>query len=190
LIRIRVRLYQTIPCLFEQNHQSNKNFFEDYFLESIQDRSGQIRSVILKLFSSNSFAKDLLQVIRYIHRRYPKIQIPKRQQPNLSQITTTTTQLFLQRENSKSDIHQIFSLFDPDLRAKAITPKESSFKVYTGQTPQISTPPIQQMPILNVKPPPPPTFKRLGAKITMLAALSRSTSTGKRRGSIQITDSK
>lgn len=75
---------------------------------------------------------------------------------------TTITKLAHERETSKSNIHHIFSLFDPDLRPKAIYETERRTKAMSSKS--FATGENGKTPI---------TFKRLGAKLTVLAALSR-----------------
>jgi len=63
-----------------------------------------------------------------------------------------TTNFVLQRENSKTDIHNIFNLFDPNLKPKAILPQGST------------TQPVLKRPV---------PLKRAATKLTIVNALSR-----------------
>jgi hypothetical protein len=128
-----------------------------------------MRSLILKIFEIEDLSTDLTRLIQYINRRYPRINTAKKQETSRVMATTTTTKLVLQRENSKTNLHTIFNLFDPDLRPKAIQPK-----------PLITT--------SNVKTP--ITFRRLGTKLTVLAAISRPQTSNNRNRSITTTDNK
>jgi hypothetical protein len=154
--RLRIQLHQTVPLQPETpshtvQNQPYKNFFENILPQAVHDLSGTIRSSILTVFNTERLSSDLTRLINYINRRYPRIKTPRKQECSRD---ITTAKLLFQRENSKTDVHYIFSLFDPDLRPKAEQPK-----ILITQPPPTVKPPI--------------TFKRLGAKLTVLAALSR-----------------
>ena len=70
----------------------------------------------------------------------------------------------LHRENSKTDIHQILSLFDPALRPKIIPIKSNPIRPTLTVTTTTTTPASTRNSI---------SFKRLGARITTIAAFSR-----------------
>jgi hypothetical protein len=171
--RLHIQLYQTLPQRSKTahhtiHHHPYKNFFENVFPQAVQDQSGAMRSSILKIFEIEDLSTDLTRLIQYINRRYPRINTAKRQETSRV-MTATTTKLALQRENSKTNVHTIFNLFDPDPRPKAVLPK-----------PIITT--------SNVKTP--ITFRRLGTKLTVLAAISRPQTSNKRSRSITTTDNK
>jgi hypothetical protein len=153
--RLRLQLHQTLPPRPEtpyhsiQNHPY-KNFFENVFPQAVQDQSGTIRSSILQMFHTEYLSSDLTCVVNYINQRYPRIQTPRKQEKSRH----ITTNLGLQRENSKTEIHQLLNLFDPNLRPKAEQPK-----IVLTQPAPIPKPPV--------------TFKRISAKLTVIAALSR-----------------
>lgn len=170
--RLRIQLYQTLPPRPETSHHTiqnhpYKNFFENIFPQAVQDHSGTIRLTILKIFYIEYLSSDLIRLIHYINHRYPRINTPKKQEYSRD----ITTKFVLQRENSKTNLHNIFNLFDPDLRSKAVQPKPK---------PPLST--------SNTKTP--ITFKRLGTKLTVLAAISRPQTSNKSRGSIETIDTK
>jgi hypothetical protein len=176
--RLRIQLHQTLPPRSESPHHTihqhpYKNFFETVLPEAVQDRTGSIRSSILQIFDNEYLLKDSKGVIHYINRRYPRINTAKKQ--DNSHAITTTTKFVFQRENSKTNVHQIFNLFDPDLRPKAVPPKPII----------VQTSPLKTA---NVKAP--TTFKRLGTKLTVLAALSRPQTGNKPVGSLVTTYAK
>jgi hypothetical protein len=182
-IHLHIQLYQSLPPQSEIpnhpiRHHPYKNFFENVLPQAVQDHSGSIRSSILKIFHVEYLSSDLIRLIHYINRRYPRINTP-RKQGNSRPVTTTTTNFVFQRENSKTDLHNIFNLFDPDLRPKATPPLKSSIIIPTVKTPIII--PTVKTPI---------TFKRLGAKLTVLAALSRPQTVLKSGGSVATTNTK
>ena len=144
------------------------NFFETVLPQAVQDRSGSIRSSILQSLDTEYLSNDLVGLVHYIKQRYPKIDTA-RKQGNAQTITKSA----LQREISKTNVHEIFNLFDPTLRPKAIPPKP----VVVPQTAPAKA--------ANVKGP--TSFKRLGTKLTVLAALSRSQVPNKSTGSLTIT---
>jgi hypothetical protein len=109
--RLISQLYQTLPS--RQKTYTNKNFFEIFFLRSIEDQSGLFRSLIIQLF----YLEYLTNLLNYLTQRYPRIQTAKRVKSN------STTNFIIPQENSKIDIHYIFNLFDPELKSKAIPPE-------------------------------------------------------------------
>ena len=141
----------------------HKNFFENILPQIVQDRSESSRSVILQMFDTNHLLTDFTHLIQYINQRYPHITALKNLE-NLQSVTTTTTQYAFQCENSKINVHNIFNLFDPDLRPKAI-----QTKVLTS----------------NVKAP--IIFKRLAPKLTALSTLSRAQTNNKIIDSLKTT---
>ncbi|CAF0734478.1 unnamed protein product [Adineta steineri] len=145
-IRLRIQLYQTLPLRSETQNYSYKNFFENILPQAINDCSGSIRSSILTMFDLDNLSTDLKHLINYINQRYPQINTSRKQ--NHSQ---HTTKFVCQYEDSKTNVHNIFNLFDPKLRPKAMPPKEL--------TTQSNKTPI--------------TFKRLGNKLALVATLSR-----------------
>ncbi|CAF1217033.1 unnamed protein product [Rotaria sp. Silwood1] len=155
--RFHIQLHKTLPPRSESPHQtvqhhSYMNFFENVFPQAVQDRSGSIRSLILKMLDKKHLSSDLTRLIQYINQRYPRIN-PLRKSATFR--NPTTTKISFQCENSKTNVHNIFNLFDPDLRPKAGIPKLITAEhLQHGKTPN--------------------TFKRLGTKLTVLAALSRS----------------
>jgi hypothetical protein len=174
--RLRVQIHQTLPPRSETPYhtvhpQLFKNFFETVLPQAAQDQSGSIRSSILQTLDIEYLSNDLVGLVHYINQRYPRINTARKQ--GNTQATTKST---LQRENSKTDVHEIFNLFDPGLRPKAIPPKPV--------IPQTVVP----LKAANVKGP--TTFKRLGTKLTVLAALSRSQVPNKSVGSLTITYTK
>ncbi|CAF0804907.1 unnamed protein product [Rotaria sordida] len=154
--RLCIQLHKTLPpqsnspCQTIQHHPY-MNFFENIFPRAVRDRSGSIRSSILKMLDKKSLSSDLTCLIQYINQRYPRINT-LRKSDNYRNITKT--KLPFQCENSKTNVHNIFNLFDPDLR-----PKARISKIITTEHSQHVKTPI--------------TFKRLGTKLTVLAALSR-----------------
>jgi hypothetical protein len=172
--RLRIQLYQTLPPRPKTSHHtiqnhSYKNFFENIFPQAVQDHSGTIRSSILNIFYIEYLSSDLIRLIHYINHRYPRINTLKRQE--YYRDITTTSKFVLQRENSKTDLHNIFNLFDPDLRSKAV-------------------PPPKPKPLLLPNAKTPITFKRLGTKLSVLAALSRPQISNRSRSSVATTDTK
>ena len=151
--RLRLQLHQTLPPRPEtpyhsiQNHPY-KNFFENVFPQAVHDQSGTIRSSILQLFTSEYFSKDLTCLVDYINRRYPRIQTPRKQE-------RSNKKFVFQRENSKTEVHHILNLFDPKPR------------------PTVDHPPKTLPTQITQVPKTPMTFKHLGTKLTVLAALSR-----------------
>jgi hypothetical protein len=109
-----------------------------------------MRSSILATSNIDSLLSDLTNLIHYINRRYPKINTQKIQ--DHSRDAVITTNFVLQRENSKTDIHNIFNLFDPNVKPKAMLPQASTTK------------PVRQRPI---------PLKRVATKLTIVSALSR-----------------
>jgi hypothetical protein len=175
--RLRVQIHQTLPPRSETPYHTihqhpYKNFFETILPQAVQDQSGSIRSSILQVFDIEYLSNDLIGLIHYINRRYPRINTA-RKQSNAHAITTK--KFVFQRENSKTNVHQLFNLFDPDLRPKAIPPKP-----VIPQTARLKT--------TNAKVP--STFKRLGTKLTVLAALSRSPASNKSVDSLTTTSAK
>ncbi len=149
---LRMQLYQTIPSRHATvRHYTYKNFFETILPRTVQDHSELLSSLIIELVNFEDLSSNLKHLLSYLNQRYPGIKIPQRQ--NNSQDKTITTSLIFQRENSKTSIHNILNLFDPNVRPKVIPPSPSSI-------------PTVKKPI---------TFKRLGTKITTLAAFSRMT---------------
>jgi hypothetical protein len=111
--RLIYQLYQTLPS--QRKTSTNKNFFELFFLRSIEDQTGLLRSLIIELFEFDY----LTNLLNYLNQRYPQIQTSRR-----SIDLPTTTKFIIQRENSKIDLHNILNLFDPQLKPKAISPPE------------------------------------------------------------------
>lgn len=142
---LRVQLHQTIPAQQETvRHHTYKNFFEIVLSHAVQDYSESLHSLIIELFNFKYLSSNLTHFVNYLNQRYPEIKTP--QQLKDSQ---HNTKLIFQRENSKTYVHNILNLFDPNVRPTVIPPKPSP-----TTTKRI-------------------TFKQLGAKITTLAAFSR-----------------
>lgn len=136
-----------------------------------------IRSSILKMLDRKNVSADLTNLIQYINQRYPRL-INYRKADNSSSSTvstitkpkttttptkttiaaTLTTKILSRSESSKTNVHNIFNLFDPDLR-----PKAKITKVLATEQPQ----PI----VSNIKAP--TAFKRLGTKVAVVTAVSR-----------------
>ena len=174
--RLYIQLYQTLPPRAESSQHTiyqhpYRNFFENYFPRAVQDRTGLMRSLIVQIFDSEHSTIDLTSLTHYINRRYPRISTPRRREHSHEK-ETTTTKFILQRENSKDSVHLILNQFDPALRPKAILPQ-----VITVQSKGA-----------NVKAP--TTFKRLGTKLTVLAALSRPPIAGRVGSALTTTDAK
>lgn len=166
-----IQLYKTLPLRSGTSSHTisqhpHRNFFEHFFSHAVQDRTGLMRSLVVQIFESEHLSMDLANLIQYVNRRYPRITTPRRYERSQERKTTTTTKVCFQRENSKDNLHGIFNQFDPDLRPKAMLPK-----VITVQPKGV-----------NIKAP--TTFKRLGTKLTVLAALSRPPITSRGNGSI------
>ena len=153
--RILVQLHQSLPI----QREASKNFFEVLLSQAVEDQSGFIRSLIVQTIGEDFSSPAFTDVIAYLNRRYPRINTARRKENS----TRTTP---IQRENSIVDIHQIFSLFDPDLRPKMVPPKPPPPK------PLPTLPPVNKQPI---------TFKRLGARISTIAAFSRVNNFEKKR---------
>ncbi|CAF2945453.1 unnamed protein product [Rotaria sp. Silwood2] len=168
--RLHIQLHKTLPPRSESPHQtihhhSYMNFFENIFPQAVQDRSGLTRSSILKMLDKKNLSSDLTCLIQYINQRYPRINTLRK---SSSSRNITTTKLVSQCENSKTNVHSIFNLFDPHLR-----PKARISKIITTEHGKA-----------------PNTFKRLGTKLTVLAALSRSQTGNKTTDSINTTATK
>ena len=148
------------------------NFFEHMFPQAVHDRSGLIRLTILKTIDKKYSSSDLTHLIQYVNQRYPHISTLRNLDTTQRKVTSKlTAKIVSHSENSKTNVHNIFNLFDPDLRPKAMIPK-----VLT----------IEHSQLLTTNPKAPNTFKRLGTKLTVLAALSRSQTTNKTFDSIPI----
>ena len=117
----------------------------------MDDRSGIVRMPVMKMVNDEHWHSAFKSLLDYLHRRYPRIRTSRTRQ-----VSATP----LQWENSKANIHQILSLFDPDLRPK-INPLKSNTQTLTAAKTPI-------------------TFKRLGARITTIAAFSRANGEKKR----------
>lgn len=153
--KIKRLFYQTLPG--RDKTYGYKNFFELFFLRSIEDQTNFFRSSLIGFYHSN----HLPHLLRYLNQRYPLIKTPR--QTRESSVLPTTT-FFIQRENSNLNVHQILTLFDPTLKPKA-------------------SPPPKKLPPTSKSG---STFKRLGAKITTISAFSK-TQTGKKRPSLTST---
>lgn len=135
------RFYQTIPT----NEQTYRymNFFEHFFLRTIQDQTNFYRSLINRIFHFES----LINLQNYLFKRYPNISFikPNRLPIKINNETTTS---------SKVHIHEILNLFDPNLKPKAVP-----------------LPPINQPPFIPRKKPS-LTLKKLSTRITSISAFS------------------
>ena len=178
--RLYIQLYKTLPLRSETSQHTisqhpHRNFFEIFFSRAVQDRTGLMRSLILQIFDSEHLSMDLANLTHYVNRRYPRITTPRRQdrshERKTKAMTTTTTKFILQRENSKDSVHLILNQFDPALRPKAMLPK------------------VVTVPAKGVNVKAPTTFRRVGTKLTVLAALSRPPITSRGTGSITATGS-
>lgn len=159
--RLYIQLYKTLPLRSETSQHiisqhPHRNFFQNFFSRAVQDRTGLMRSLILRFFDSEHLSMDLANLTHYVNRRYPRITTPRRQDRSHERKTkATTTKFILQRENSKDNVHLILNRFDPDLRPKAMLPK------------------VVALPAKGTNVKAPTTFRRMGTKLTVLAALSR-----------------
>ena len=136
------QFYQTIPA--DEKTYRYKNFFEHFFLQTIQDQTNSYRSLINRTFQSES----LTNLRIYLVKRYPKISLTK--STNRLPIGINTQN----NTNSKVYVHEILNLFDPNLKPKAFV------------LPSITKPLIiqQKKPSL--------TLKKLSTKITTVSAFS------------------
>ncbi|CAF1500272.1 unnamed protein product [Rotaria sp. Silwood1] len=157
--RLHVRHHQTIHSrqeisfqINQPNNNNKKNFFETILPQAIEHDLNLLRSSIMKMYDFEYFYSSLRHLLSYLKERYPRIKTLQLLE-NAHDITITL-KLALQQENSKTNVHRILNLFDPNLRPKVIPLKSSSQKV-------LST---TRMPM---------TFKRLGTKITTLTSFSR-----------------
>ncbi|CAF3167435.1 unnamed protein product [Rotaria socialis] len=176
LTRLNIQLYKTLPCRSEtlcqtiQIHHS-VNFFKDIFPQAVHDRSGLIRLTILKMIDKKYSSSNLTHLVQYVNQRYPHISTLRNLDNSQRKPTPKlVTKIVSQCENSKTNVHNIFNLFDPDLRPKAMMPK-------------VLTTAHSQLLATNARAP--NTFKRLGTKLTVIAALSRSQTTNKAFDSIK-----
>ena len=153
--RLLVQLHQSLPA----RREASKNFFETFFPQSVADHSGLLRSLIVQTIGEDSSSPHFNPLIVYLNRRYPRIKTARRKE-----VSTSMTPI--QREDSKVNVHQILSLFDPDLRPKMRPPQPPPSK------------PLQNLLAANRQP---ITFKRLGTRITTIAAFSRANNLEKKR---------
>lgn len=141
----------------------------------MKDRSGMIRSAIMRMINDEHWFSSLKSLFDYLHRRYPRISIDQ---------TTFTSATPLQRENSKTNIHQILSLFDPALRPKILpiksNPTRSSQLFTSGKISSSSSAAAGAAGTSLSSTKPPLTFKRLGARLSTIAAFSRANGEKKR----------
>ncbi|UJR38503.1 hypothetical protein I4U23_031170 [Adineta vaga] len=117
-IRLRLQIHQIFPSRSETSSYSYKNFFENLFPQSVHDHSGSIRKSILAIFHTNDSSSNLSYFIHHLNQRYPTVKIQEKLQ------NIKTKQYGSEYENSKTNLHTIFKLFDPDLRPKAISSKD------------------------------------------------------------------
>ena len=157
--------YQTLPS--RDRNYAHKNFFELFFVRTIEDQTNFYRSSLITFFHSDQLAP----LLRYLNQRYPRIKTCRqiKEPPPLSMANTSTTStFFLQRENSNLNVHQLLTLFDPTLKPKA-------------------SPPPKKVPISSKTS---STFKKLGTKITTISAFSKTQQVGKKRPSLTSTSVK
>jgi hypothetical protein len=159
LKRLRSKLYRTIPSRRSQTiqYQIYENFFQTILFPAVQDQSGVIRLWIMDLFNFQHLRSNLRHLLTYLNRRYPRIKIPQREK-DVQNISIKTKRIF-SKENSKTNLHNIFNLFDPNPRPTVIPPPDP---------PLIFPPKIETSTIK-----PPITFKRLSTRLTTLAAFSK-----------------
>ncbi|CAF0849311.1 unnamed protein product [Rotaria sordida] len=126
--RLRARFHRTVHSRQEtsfqtsqhnNNNNNNNNIFETIFPRAVENESNLLRSSIIACYDFEYFYSSLRHLLSYLKRRYPRIKTLQLLED--SQDTTITSKRALQRENSKVNVHQIFNLFDPNLRPK-VTP--------------------------------------------------------------------
>lgn len=155
--RLRIELHHTIPSRQETSfymiqHHPKKNFFEIVLPQVTQDQSDLLRSSILDLQKSEHLSATLINLINYLNQRYPNIK--NLQLLENSKNNTEKTKISLKQEDSKTNVHNILNLFDPNIRPKVVSLKSSTTNLFLSTKPPI-------------------TFKRVGTKITTLATFSR-----------------
>ncbi|CAF1186933.1 unnamed protein product [Didymodactylos carnosus] len=168
--RILIQLHQTL-CSSSSSSRSQtargkeiigKNFFEVLFRQAVNDSTMSIRKSMIKINNKqNDDSQDSLDsLISYLNKRYPNkihlkpfnIQYVSNTKYSMlkTQIKDQLSSYNHQRPTSTSSVHNIFSLYDPDLR----------------HSPPPPPPPI-------IVPKPTTTLKRTVTKLTMIAALTR-----------------
>ncbi|CAF3304551.1 unnamed protein product [Rotaria socialis] len=158
LKRLRIQLHQCIPTRQEtpfltMQSNINKNFFEIILPQVVQDKLNLLRSSIMEMYDYQYSSTNLKQLLTYLNRRYPRIKFFQLPEDSLGSTITTAKSVF-QRDNSKTNLHHILNLFDPNPRPNVMPPKLSPQKLLsTTKTPM--------------------AFKRLSTKITTLTAFSR-----------------
>jgi hypothetical protein len=150
LKHLRSKVHQTIPS----RRYTYKNFFETILLPTIGDQSELLNLSIMELFKFEYQSSNLTHLLTYLNHRYPQIKIPQQQKD-----FRIKTKLTYQKDNSKTNLHNILNLFDPNPRTTAAQPP--NLPSIPPSTTETSTTKSHM------------TFKRLTTKLTTLAAFSR-----------------
>lgn len=159
--RLLVELHRSLPnhrriSLGSSFKRPWKNFFQTILPHVASDQRENLRFSIIKMIQIENFNQHFISTMNFLKERYPKTSIINEKANRvLSKKQNRTTE----RNNSKANIHQILNLFDPDLRPKMMPPKRIETKISTEINPTIIKGPM--------------SFKRLGARITTIAAFSR-----------------
>ena len=131
---------------FAMEHEDQTEIFHEHFWQSVADPTEFTRSLMKKLFEKPESVSHLVDLVDYIHRRYPSIAIPRRNE-NTSILPPIVSLSPL--NETKLNIHDLFNLFDPHLRSKAIAPRIRTRK---------SVPSTVKTPV---------TLKRFGSKLSV-----------------------
>ena len=137
---------------------TNEDFIQTNLIRAIHDQSGSLRLSIMEMYGMENLSLNLNRLLNYLNRRYPRVKILK--QPEYLQLDTIPTKFTCQRENSKTHVHDILNLFDPNLRTKVVAPQirltsSSSSKEVVSTTKA------------------PMRLKQLGTKMTAVSAFSQ-----------------
>ena len=136
--------------------EDHRQIFHEHFWRSFADPTELTRSSMKKLFETRDSFSHLAHLVDYIHRRYPSIPLPRRHE-NCSVLPTIASLSLL--DETKLSIHDLFNLFDPHLRSKAMPTRKRTGK---------SIPPLVKTPV---------TLKRFGTKLSVTNGLPQPSST-------------
>lgn len=122
---------------------------------AVEGQLDSLRTLLMEMQYSEYLCTSFKQLLNYLNQRYPRIKTFKLiNNSQDSTATTITTNFVFERENSKTSLHNILNLFDPNLRPKVISTVPAAQNLLPTTKAEIS-------------------FKRLGTKISAINAFSQ-----------------